>query len=133
MSLSEENRKDVVRHYLEKADLNLREADIAIEAQMWGMAANRLYYALFHAVAAIFVNDQIPVGSHRGIKAKFGELYVLSGKFMYEHAKILAQMETLRDKADYNVMFTVEEKDVLTYVPQVKSFIVSVKKYLDEK
>ena len=78
-----------------------------------GMAANRLYYSLFHAATALFVNDGVEVGSHKGVKAKLGQYYIVTGKMSVDHSKFLAQMETLRDKADYNIMFVASEEDVL--------------------
>lgn len=42
----------------------------------WEAAANRLYYALFHAMSALLIKDGHQVKSHRGVMAMFGEHYV---------------------------------------------------------
>ena len=39
----------------------------------WETAANRLYYALFHAMSALLVCDGHQVKSHRGVLALFGD------------------------------------------------------------
>lgn len=130
MSLNDNDRTALVRLYMEKARQTLHEADIAKKEQAWGMAANRLYYAMFHAAGALFVNDGIAIGTHRGVKALFGQNYILTGKFSAEHSKLLARMETLRDKADYNVMFVATEEDIESNMPLVKDFIIAIEKYI---
>ena len=130
MSLSETDRVSLVKLYIEKARQTLREAQIAEREKAWGMAANRLYYAMFHAATALFVKDGIPVGTHRGVKALFGQHYILTGKFPSEYSILLARMETLRDKADYNVMFVASEEDVASNMPQVEAFIVAIESAL---
>lgn len=130
MSLSDETRTELLNLYIEKAYSTLADAESAIKIRAWGMAANRLYYALFHATSALLVCDGIPVGSHRGIKALFGQHYILQGKFTPEHSKVLSQMETLRDKADYNIMFVANEEDVVPNVNRVKKFIDDIVNYV---
>ena len=133
MSLTEETRTNLINLYLEKAYSTLTDAEGAVSLNAWGMAANRLYYAMFHATTALLVRDGIPIGSHRGIKALFGQNYILQGKFTSEHSKVLAQMETLRDKADYNIMFVASEEDVMPNVTRVKKYIDDIAEYIKKE
>lgn len=130
MSLNESERNTLVALYIDKAERIMHEAEIAMDAESWGMASNRLYYALFHAVTALFVFDEIAVGTHRGVKAKFGQYYVMTKKFTSDDAKTIAHLETLRDKADYNIMFIAEAKDVLPHVENVKTLIKTIENYV---
>lgn len=132
MSLNESERTTLVDLYLGKAWGTYRDAQLAANSKSWGMAANRLYYALFHAVTALFVHDGVDVGSHRGVKAKLGQHYVLTGKIRVEHSQFLARMETLRDKADYNIMFVAKEDDVLPNLPLAENFIKTIEHLIDE-
>jgi len=52
MSLKEEERKILVTLELERVDKILNEMEVQQRNCLWGMVANRLYYALFHAVSA---------------------------------------------------------------------------------
>ena len=52
MSLREEDRRVLVILELEKSDKTLAEMEVQLQNGLWGLAANRLYYALFHAVSA---------------------------------------------------------------------------------
>ena len=49
-----------------------------------------------------------------------------------EHSKFLAQMETLRDKADYNIMFVATEDDVLPNIPLAEAFIWEIERLIAE-
>lgn len=53
MSLREEERQVIVTLELEKADKTWAQMEVQIEAEQWELVANRLYYALFHAVSAL--------------------------------------------------------------------------------
>ena len=132
MSLSEEQRKDFVNLYWEKYQETWTELELSVEACKWNMAANRLYYALFHAITALFVQDGHKVGTHRGTKAAIGEHYVLTGKMSPEHGRLFAQLSSLRDKADYDVIFKASEKEIRLFKEQAEDFILRVKELLCE-
>lgn len=65
MSLKDEERRTLVRLELEKAHETYEEIGILRQANKWNGAANRLYYAVFHAVNALFINEQIKLNSER--------------------------------------------------------------------
>ena len=105
MSLKDEERQLLVKLYLTKSDETLEDARFCCSQGRWNATANRLYYALFHAITALFVSDGIPVASHNGMKVRFGKEYVLTGLATDEEGKLLSQMETMRERADYDATF----------------------------
>lgn len=123
MGLDEQTRGELVATYWHKSMQTIEEAEVAIAASKWNMAANRIYYALFHGVAALLISDQHPVGTHRGTKATLGQFYVLTGKITQDEGRFFAQMSSLRDKADYDVIFTATEEEIRKYYPQAISFL----------
>ena len=52
MSLKEEDRQILVELELEKADKTFSQVEVLQREKYWDTMANRLYYALFHAVRA---------------------------------------------------------------------------------
>lgn len=68
MSLKDNERDTLIRLYLAKSDETLEDARYNRSQERWNATANRLYYALFHAITALFVSDGIPVHSHNGMK-----------------------------------------------------------------
>ena len=59
MSLSDGERDIIVRRELEKAERTFGDAQFCVGEQRWETAANRLYYALFHAMSPDF-GDESP-------------------------------------------------------------------------
>lgn len=133
MSLKEEERRTLVNLYLKKSDETMEDADFNYSQARWNVTANRLYYALFHAITALFVNDGIPVHSHNGMKIQFGKNYVLTGLATDEEGKLLSQMETMRERADYDATF-VASKEIIDerFVP-VKKMILHIKELIGGK
>lgn len=60
MSLKEQERTTLVNLYLSKCNETLDDARLTRDQGRWNASANRLYYALFHAITALFVSDGIP-------------------------------------------------------------------------
>lgn len=131
MSLDDEKRKQLVELYWSKSEATLEELTLAVEGKKWNMAANRLYYALFHAVSALFIKDGRKISSHRGAKQTIGQYYVLSGKLTPEEGHFYAQMESLRERADYDVIFRATQEEIEDYLPQAYSFVNSIKRLLE--
>lgn len=133
MSLNDEERDLMIKLYLAKSNETFDDARSCIESGRWNAAANRLYYALFHSIAALFVSDGISVGSHRGTRAKFGEYYVLQGLASTEDAKLFSQMETLRERADYDALFKADESMVKEKYLLVSKMLKNLKTFIDRK
>ncbi len=131
MGLNNTDRNALIDIYLERCLNTLRDADTAISFGRWNMAANRIYYSVFYAVSALFIKDGNPIKSHRGAKAVLNKEYVLKGKIDKEDARFFAQLETLRDKADYNVIFEASKEEIMEHRPKVDDFIATIKKMLE--
>lgn len=123
MSLNTEERKTLMALYWNKSVAALEDAQSNIENKRWNTAANRMYYALLHALNALFVKDGINVGTHKGAKALFGQNYVINGRMPIEDAHFLSRMETMRDKADYDCTFTASQNDVENNLPHLLSML----------
>ena len=132
MSLKEEDRRILIELELEKAYKTFGQVEVLQREQYWDTMANRLYYALFHAVSALLINDQHEVGSHKGAAIRFHQYYVKTGIFTDEEGSFYSQMETLREKSDYNCFFNVTETDIVSKVSPTLSFIDKVKQYIAE-
>ena len=132
MSLKEEDRRILVELELEKAERTFSQVGALQREQYWDTLANRLYYSLFHAVSALLINDQREVGSHKGAAIRFHQYYVKTGLFSEEEGSFYSQMETLREKSDYNCFFNVTEADIVSNVAPASSFIKKVKQYIVE-
>lgn len=133
MALNEQNRKDLIALYWQKSIQTLLEAEVAIDAQKWSMAANRIYYASFHAVTALFIKDGYAVSTHRGVKQALGQRYILTNKLSADDGRLFAQLETMRDKADYDIIYVATESEIMSFLPRVRTFLADIKRLIDQE
>ena len=133
MNLKEEDRQIMVSLELEKADSTFAEHEGLTAKGYWNTLANRLYYALFHAVSALLINDSREVGSHRGAAIRFHQYYIRTGVFTEDEGSFYSQMETLREKSDYNCFFKVSEADIKSRIEPTRQLIEKIKRYIAEK
>ena len=89
--------------------------------------ANRLYYAVFHAVSALLIKDGHEVASHKGATALFGRYYIVTGKMPQQYGKLYSQLQTLREKSDYNCSFTAKQEDIDPLIGQTADMLVEIK------
>ena len=131
MSLKEEDRKVIVALELEKADKTLAQLQVQIEAGLWELAANRMYYALFHAVSALLVHDKHEVGTHRGAVGKFSLFYVKTGVFTKEEGRLYSQLQSLREDGEYNCFIDIERAEVEEKIEPTRQLITKIKEYIN--
>ncbi|MBQ8520348.1 MAG: HEPN domain-containing protein [Bacteroides sp.] len=123
MSLTEEERNIIVQLEYEKSRSLLEQAENIVQLGYWDMIANRLYYALFHAVSALLIKDHHKVGTHKGVVLLFGQHYIKTNKFSIEEGRLYSQLQTMREKADYNCSFQMTEKEILPLLSPAKCLI----------
>ena len=123
MSLNEEERKTIVGLEIEKSRRTFAEIEILRQAGLWDNIANRLYYAAFHAVSALLINDGHPVGTHQGAVVMLHQHYVKMGILSKEDGAFYSQLQTLREKADYNRTYYATEEDTAPRIAQTAEFI----------
>ena len=131
MSLKEEDRKTLVKLYWSKVEQTIEEAHIAMSGESWSMAANRIYYACFHAITALLVKDEHPVGTHLGTKINFGKYYVQQGLASPEQGRLFSQLASLREKSDYDIYVKATKEDVQKYYPEALALVEHIKKLLE--
>ncbi|MDE5552787.1 MAG: HEPN domain-containing protein [Muribaculaceae bacterium] len=110
MSLSDEQFKTLIHLLLEKSTRNMEQAEANARLNYWDLVANRLYYSLFHAVTALMQTDGLKLGTHKGTSAQFGKNYVLTGIFDRNDGILYSRLQTMREKADYQNTFTLDEE-----------------------
>ena len=126
MSISKEERTIVVGMEIEKARKTFSEIEILRQAGLWDNIANRLYYAAFHAVSALLINDEHPVGTHQGAVVMLHQYYVKTGILSKEDGAFYSQLQTLREKSDYNCTYYATEEDTVPRIALTEAFIEKV-------
>ena len=117
------HKKTLVGLQVEKAKRFLAQADEMVELKHWDLAANRYYYASFHAVQALFIAKGINAHTHAGINAQFSLHFVRTKIVDISYGSFLARMFQLRQKADYNCAYDISEDDIQEIIGLSHDFV----------
>lgn len=122
-----------VEYRLAKSKETLDEVQTHIKNKFWNTAVNRMYYACFYAVSALLIKDGIEVSSHSGVRLKFGQLYVKTGKIDKELAKHYTNLYDKRLRGDYNDFFEFTEDDVKVLYPASELLITIISNMINSE
>ena len=126
MSLSNEERNTLVALELKKARDTYEDIGILIAANRLNGAANRMYYAVFHAVCALLINDGHQVNTHKGSHAMFSQHYIKTGILPREYGQLYNQLQTMREESDYNCAYDVEMEELEQRLEPTKRLIKDI-------
>jgi uncharacterized protein (UPF0332 family) len=101
--------KDLCNYRLQKSRNDIKAARILFKENLYSQALNRSYYAIFHAVRALFALDEFETRKHSGLISYFNKNYVAEGIFDKEYSKILIGAELVRTKSDYRDFYIVSK------------------------
>ncbi len=126
MSLSDEERNAIVRLEIEKSKNTFAEVIALVNAGLWSGAANRLYYAVFHAVSALLVHDRHQVNTHQGSHALFGLHYIKTGILPAEFGYLYGQLQTMRENSDCNCIYDVKPEELQERIEPFRQMIRAI-------
>ena len=126
MSLSDEERKIIVEFEIEKAHRLIDQFPILEDAKLWDTLANRVYYAVFHAVTALLIKYGLHAASHQGVSVLFSKHFVKEGLIDAEYGRLFARLENMREKSDYTCLFETTEDEVLPMIPKAKELVLII-------
>jgi len=103
--MTNEERREYAKYRIESARKTFEAAKVLSENGFWNSAVNRLYYAVFYAVNALLVLNEIQTKSHSATKSQFSLHFVKTGRFDKKHGRLLSELFDWRQKGDYENMF----------------------------
>lgn len=131
MKLTDDERKTLVIFQLEKAHVAIKQAEGNRSLAFWEVVANRLYYACFHAVSALLIEYGYSFKTHDGLVNLFGLNFVKTGLVDLSHGRFLSQLQTMREKGDYNCIYDVTEDDIIPMIEPAKILITTVEQLIN--
>lgn len=121
--MTSEERKQYVEYRIDSAYKTVEAAKLLADRGFWNSAVNRLYYAIFYAVNALLVLNDIPTKSHSATKSKFSQHFIKIGKIDKKYGKLFAQLYDWRQKGDYENIFDYDEESVKPLFEPVNEMI----------
>ena len=94
-------------------------------------AANRSYYAVFHAIRSVMAIDGTDMKHHSGVIAEFRRRYIKTGEFRKELSDIISAVFDIRTGSDYNDFYVVSKKEVTEQIENARVFVSEITDYLE--
>ena len=124
------SKSELVKYRLERAKEIYDDAELLAENKRWKSAANRLYYACFHAISAYLAYLDEKAATHTSLKSKFNALMIKTGKINQEEGKLFNRLFDIRLDADYEDFVNLEEAEIQPLVKKVKQLISDIEELL---
>ncbi len=129
-TFDEHSKRSLVCYRLDRADETVKEAKLLASQGFYNATMNRLYYACFYAVLALFVANDVTTSSHAGVKTKLGLHFVSNNLLAKEHGKTFSRLFEIRHTGDYDDFVYCDKEMVEEYTPKAEAFIQAIKDLL---
>ena len=96
-------------------------------------AANRSYYAVFHAMRAVLAFDDVDMKHLSGIIAEFRRRYIKTGIFDTKYSDIISALFEIRTDSDYDDFFVISKEEIALQIENAGDFLDRIKAYLKAK
>ncbi|MBQ8009065.1 MAG: HEPN domain-containing protein [Bacteroidaceae bacterium] len=130
MALTDEERQVLVEYRTQKAKDTLIEAKDNAKLNHWSLAANRLYYALFHMASALLISKGISTKTHSGTIRLLGKEFVQTGLLEKEDGNLISRLQNMRQSGDYDDLFDWTEEDVSPLIDKTASLLAKMENLL---
>ena len=114
----DERRRDLCQYRIEQARESLKASKIMLDNKMVKDSINRSYYSAFYAMKAVLAIEEKDFKRHMDVVAYFNKMYVATGKFPKDLGRMIAKLQQLREKSDYDDFFVVSiakaEQQIMT-------------------
>jgi uncharacterized protein (UPF0332 family) len=119
-------RDEYLEYRIKRAWDTLIDAKTLANTQSWNSSINRLYYACFYAILALFTKSNITSNTHSGVKTQFNQYFIKTKLIDKSFGILYSDLFDFRQKGDYGDLFDFEKDDVIKLIPQVENFIKSI-------
>lgn len=130
--MTNEERNEYVKYRIESARKTFEAANILADNGFWNSVVNRLYYALFYAINALLVLNEIQTRSHSATKSQFSLYFIKTGKFDKKYGRLLSELSDWRQKGDYENIFDYDSESVKPLFKQVSQMIDLIEKEINK-
>ncbi len=87
------------------------ELALASNKEVYRSAVNRFYYCCLHAARAALLTEGLEPKSHGGVRAEFHRRFVQTGKIPHPIARVLGDLQSQRESADYDRTVSFSRED----------------------
>lgn len=111
----------------------LEAAKLLLGSGDFKSAANRSYYAVFHAMRSVLAFDGIDMKHHSGVISEFRRLYIKTGILDKSLSPIITELFNIRQDSDYDDFFVISKAEAVEQIANAEAFLAAIQQYLDTK
>lgn len=100
---------------------------------LYADSANRSYYAIFHAMSALFALRGIGFKKHTGVLANFNKDYIKTELLELEYGQIAKEAFSLRTQSDYSDFYVVSKQEVNEQHENAERFVRRIETFINEQ
>jgi uncharacterized protein (UPF0332 family) len=131
MTLSDEDRAQLVKYNIEKSNQAIEDVKFLMENGKLYLAANRIYYGIFYILSALALKHRFSTKNHGQLIGWFNRNFVKTGKVDKKYSNILRQSFELRSEADYDVLTNFNREEIEQSYAEMIEVISKIKKILE--
>lgn len=123
------DRETLFRYRLGQAEETLLEAEkMLADGYSSRTLVNRAYYAMFYTALALFLGLEIDckTSKHAGVISVFDREVIKAGRMDTRFSRLLYQLFTLRQTADYRELVEIDAADAANAVKSAREFFEAV-------
>lgn len=130
--MPDQERCDLANYRIKKAKMCIKDAEMLEKNNGDISAANRAYYAVFHAIRAVLALEGVDRKKHSGVIAYFQQHYIKTGIFDKEYSSMLQDIFEVRQESDYEDFYVISKEELINQLNNAKQFVAEVERYLAE-
>ena len=124
-------REVLVRYWLEKAHESLQSARNEYRDGHLSFAMNRIYYACFYALTAVFKDKDKMFKKHKGLRSALHRDLIRNGNIEDRWGKFFDDVFEARQRGDYTPMVTFEPDQLDEFLQQAEQFLKEMEKLIN--
>ena len=127
-----QDKLDLAKHRLERANEQLKSAEILFESKMYRDSLSRSYYAMFSAARAILATKNFDSKKHSRIISLFNQHFVKQSIIDRSLGQYLNKAKMKRESSDYTDFYIVSRNEALEQISTAKIFVSSIEDYINQ-
>lgn len=121
------------KHRMDQAKQCIKSAKILVDADDYKGAANRSYYAVFHAIRSVLALEKRDFSKHSAVGAHFRKEYIKTGVFEVKLSDIITEAFEVRSDSDYDDYYAISKKEVEEQILNAEFFCKTIEDYVTTK
>ena len=126
-----DQKEALITYWLEKAHESLQSARSEYENGRLSFAMNRIYYAAFYALTALFRDRDRVFKKHKGLRSALHRDLVKNGIVEMHWGKFFDDVFESRQRGDYTPMVIFEPDQVEEFLRQTEGFLKDMAKLIN--